>query len=455
MRKILVILPILACLMGCGGTESDFTQQAVSPVALPTSLTQPVDATQGANLRLQTHELTIPANSLSQSTTVSLSTTPQPSVQPRDPDFHAFGTHLVVDLGSADVHHQGLMVHLPAPEKMGGQVFPVEIVDGVFVPLTGQTQSDGTVLAQVKGDAAHFEVGYAEQISFYPPHVNWGSYNGYYFNPASGKFEEFIHLGQVTGTVPNLGPNPMMVVHGLGSNIRKQEFAPVTQFLLDKGIITGAVGFEYDTLDSITANGGYLAQFYAEMAKVNPGATWRHYAHSMGCLVSRECIENNTLPIAATGNVTAFLCGPHTGSGVINILQGSLSLFQEFTAFIVMNDVLDFTNSNFERCQVSAQDPGFQDLADGSPVTGALNQNAAQHHPQFTYNTMAGDDRGLEFDLLDDIIGQDFDDGLVDIASANFSGLGQKSAELAPVSHITAVTSAEYAFPIVQQFLTP
>ena len=140
---------------------------------------------------------------------------------------------------------------------------------------------------------------------------------------------------------------------------------------------------------------------------------------------------------------------------MINILQGSLSLFQEFTAFIVMNDVLDFTNSNFERCQVSAQDPGFQDLADGSPVTGALNQNAAQHHPQFTYNTMAGDDRGLEFDLLDDIIGQDFDDGLVDIASANFSGLGQKSAELAPVSHITAVTSAEYAFPIVQQFLTP
>ena len=92
MRKILVILPILACLMSCGGTESDFTQQAVSPVALPTSLTQPVDATQGANLRLQTHELTIPANSLSQSTTVSLSTTPQPSVQPRDPDFQRSAT---------------------------------------------------------------------------------------------------------------------------------------------------------------------------------------------------------------------------------------------------------------------------------------------------------------------------------------------------------------------------
>lgn len=451
MRRLLLLLPILMLLAGCGGTGTDFTQSTIGPTGFPATLSQSVDAETGALLRIATHTLSIPPNSLSRDTLVTLTPAPEPLTQPRNADFRSVGPFLRVSLGGAT--HQGMVVTLPGhhgPPSLD-QPQPVLVTDGVYVPL--EMGPDGTARVDVDANT-DFEVGYYERVTIYPPHVNWGSYNGYLFNSNSGQFEKFITLGEGTD-IPNLGPNPLMMVHGLGSDIRKQEFAPMAQYLLDQGVVTGVVGFEYDTLDSIANNGNYLAEFYARLATVNPNARWSHVAHSMGCLVSREAIEKNTLPVAAMGNITAFLCGPHLGSQVINILEGELSLFQSVVAFLVMNDVLDFTNSDGQRCQVNTDDPGFQDLAVGSSALASLNQNADQNHPQFIYNTLAGNDRGFEFDLLDDIIGEDFDDGLVDVSSANWPGLGQASALTAPVSHIQAPVNTEFVFPDVRDFLTP
>ncbi len=447
--------------MGCGGGSLDSPNAATVPVPPPQNLTAFVDDAQGAQLELEQHQVNIPPDSLEADTTVQLSTV-APTVQPPDPDFRAVGPHLQVNLGG--VSHDGLSVTM-MPPATDTEVFPVLVTGVLLVPLEFVPQSDGSVQALVppsdggvqgRGlEITSFQVGFVESIFDYPPHVDWGTYNGYYFNPTTGKFELVISLGQPVAPIPNLGPQPLMIVHGLGSNIRSQEFAPMADFMLDQGVATGIVGFEYDTLDSISDNGDYLAQFYTALSPVNPNGRWRHIGHSMGGLVSREAMENSQLPIAANNNLAAFLCSPHTGSGVINILQGKLSLFQRVIRYLVLNDVMDFTNRDGSKCDPDLNSDGFNDLRDGSTALALLNANAAQNHPQWLYFTFGGDDPGLEFIVLDWIIGQDFDDGLVDLVSANFPGIAQLQALVVAVSHTSAVTDAAVSYPVIQGFLTP
>ncbi len=447
--------------MGCGGGSLNSPNATINPVAPPDNLTAVVDDATGAQLQLEQHQVNIPPDSLEADATVQLSTV-EPTVQPADPDFRAVGPHLQVDLGG--ISHDGLSVTM-TPPATDNEVFPVLVTGGLLVPLEFVPQSDGSVQALVppsdggvqgRGlEITSFQVGFVESIFDYPPHVDWGTYNGYSFNPTTSKFELVISLGQPVAPIPNLGPRPLMIVHGLGSNIRSQEFAPMATYLLDQGVATGIVGFEYDTLDSISDNGGYLAQFYTALSAVNPNSNWRHVAHSEGGLVSREAIENNQLPVAASDNRAAFLCSPHTGSGVINILQGKLSLFQRVVRYLVLNDVMDFTNRDGSKCDPDLSSAGLNDLRDGSTALAALNQGAAQNHPQWLYFTFGGNDPGFELTLADWIMGQDFDDGLVDLVSANFPGIGQLQALVVAVSHTSAVTDAAVSFPVIEGFLTP
>lgn len=447
MKNLLACLLLLG-LFGCGGTDESVQNTPVTP--LPDSLTQSVDSDQGALLNLSTHTMEIPPGSISQDSLVQLSTSPAPSAQPPDESFEAVGSQLLVDLGPVD--HDGIRVTLPPPPPTDRPVFVVMQVDGIFVPIESERLPDGSYRATLEINATEFELGYVLGQDF-PPHVTWGSYNGYVYDSKTGKFTQFLHQGKVTTQVPSLGNRPMMVVHGLGSSISNQGFAPMAKFLLEQGSVTGVVGFEYDTLDTISNNGKFLAAFFTELSANNPNKTWRHLGHSMGGLVSREAFEKGTLPIAAQNNMAVLLCSPHLGSHAINLLQGNLTDEQKIVANLVMNNYMEFNNVDGKKCQVKATDPGFDDLKDGSTALAALNKDAAKHHPQHSYYTIAGNKRDFKFDYLDQVMKENFDDGLVNVVSANFE-LGQLAKETAPTNHTDAVSDTTTVFPLVRGFFT-
>ncbi|MEW6278929.1 MAG: hypothetical protein AB1758_09925 [Candidatus Eremiobacterota bacterium] len=223
-RRILWLIALCALAAGCSGQTT--TGGALPPI--PNTLTLRVDAAQGATLELLGHTLTIPPGALAQSTLVQLGVLDQPIAQPPDPDFRAVGPHLGVDLSG--VSHADLAVVLPALAS-NARLQPVVVVNGVFVPLSARARPDGRIEARLDVDTGaiaaaglgaptRFHVGFVERVSR-PAHVAWGTYNAYHFQ--NGSFRPFIQLGNVVEPVPDLGAQPLVMVHGLGDTIRSQQ----------------------------------------------------------------------------------------------------------------------------------------------------------------------------------------------------------------------------------------
>jgi len=284
-----------------------------------------------------------------------------------------------------------------------------------------------------------------------PPHVNWPSYNLYVFT--NGAFEKVVDQGSPIAAIPSPGNKPLMIVHGLGSNIPR--FQTAAKYLDSQGPFTAIYGFEYDTLSGITTTGPRLNTAYSSLES-NPNSQWSHLAHSMGTIVSRVAFENGTPPPYESNSVT-FASGPHLGSSAVNALEGSLSTFQRFVRFVVVNEVLDFRNADGTPCQVDVDAPGFSDLAAGSAALAALNNQAAQNHPEETYRTLGGNEPGLEYDAADFILGVYPSDGLVDLSSANPGiVIGAVKSSVVPESHSSIVDDTTNSLPIIlSDLLTP
>jgi len=450
---LLLVALMLFASAGCGSSNSDINTQGALPPS--NSLTRPVEAARGGTVTLAEHELVIPPGSLSRDTTVSLATLTGPVAQPPNKSFQAVGTHLEVALGDLDIQHRGVQVKLPAPPE--SRAFPVQVANGLFIPLENAVQADGGRVVKINaGEFPRFQVGYVVG-GIYPAHKAWGTYNGYVYDHGLRRFKEFINQGQLVPgqQIPDLGERPAMIVHGLGSNISGGEFADLAQFLLDSKFATGVVGFEYDTLDSVVTNGIILKSFYDALVGVpgNQGRNWLHIAHSMGCVVSRQAMETQTLPIPPTGNQAFFLCGTHLGSEAINVIRSrGLSYGQRFVRTLVLNLFMEFTNGDGSQCEVELSDLGFYDIANGSPVLAGLNRNAAQNHPAWTYGTLGGDDPGGKLKFLEWEFSVYLDDGLVNLVSANYDGMGAVVGYTAQVDHLSA-PSAVTSFFYLKTFL--
>ena len=144
-----------------------------------------------------------------------------------------------------------------------------------------------------------------------------------------------------------------------------------------------------------------------------------------------------------------------SGSPVINKLQSSsLSEFDQFVRYLVVNEVMNFTNADGTPCKVDIDDQGFTDLASGSAALSALNTDAANHHPEETYRTFGGNDPGFEYDLADALLDVYPDDGLVFLTSANPTNLiGQVESTVVPQSHSSIVTEESSLLKILDALL--
>jgi pimeloyl-ACP methyl ester carboxylesterase len=302
-----------------------------------------------------------------------------------------------------------------------------------------------------KSGGAQITVGVGERIHILPPHLAWGSYNVYAFS--SGAFHKIISLGGPIAALPDLGAHPAVIVHGFGSSIHKGEFDALAASMLQNGLATGIIGFEYDTLDSVAHNGAFLNdaidQFKAQGIK-----KWHIAAHSMGGLVSRAFLEQTAHDgIATTGNRLVTICTPNTGSPIANKLVSNLDLFQRIIRYFVLNNILDFTNADGQRCQVPLDSPGIADLENGNAYLASLNASADENHPEASYFAIGGDGLTLEFVVLDVLVGVTTQDGLVTLPSAIDIPLCYADAAVLLVSHTGAPTSPS-TFATVQTFLT-
>lgn len=370
---------------------------------------------------------------------------------------------LHINLGLSELQGPVEVAFAPVAPKVEGLAI-VCFVEGVerYFPLDG----DGLVgvlnlstgqapvgAADADGRDIHFVL-----VSFdaRPGYQVWNSFNGYTFErdpQGQVQLRQFVSGGTPVGSLPALGSRPLMLVHGLGDNIRDDpRWLDLARRFLDSGTATGVVAFEYDTQDSVARNGQFLRQFYQ---LVGAGLSWRHVAHSMGSLVSRACFEQGgSLPLAASGNRAFFLCGPHLGTPVISVLQSNLSITKRFLRYLVLHEVLIFRNQDGSLCDVEVSRAGFTDLGPGSPFLQQLNQDAGNHHAQFTYATLGGTSRGLDYALLDLVLGVTPDDGLVFLNSANFSGLASQLSTTAAVDHSQALVQ-DASLNQVTQFLAP
>ncbi|MBS2034190.1 hypothetical protein JST97_04335 [bacterium] len=148
------------------------------------------------------------------------------------------------------------------------------------------------------------------------------------------------------------------------------------------------------------------------------------------------------------------MCGPHQGSPAISVLQGSLTLSQRVFRYLVLNGVLDFENVDGSSCDVDTRRAGFSDLRSDSPLLQQLNNGAASRHPQLDYATLGGNSRGLSYWFLDYVMGVNLDDGLVNLPSANFAGMGSVQSNIAPVDHSGALTESS-SLDRVTSYLLP
>lgn len=348
---------------------------------------------------------------------------------------------------------QDFGVYLHLPESLA---LPLESrydsTTGSFhatLDLTGsKILAQAAVLARSNSGSLTVSVVDESKFLSRPSHTNWPSYNLYAFE--NGAFVKIIDQGVSVGSLPQPGSNPLMVVHGLGSDIA--HFQEAATYLEQTGQYSKIFGYEYDTLAGLNLAGSHLVGAYSAIES-DSSASWRHLAHSMGTLVSRTAFESGAAMPYASNNVV-FAAGPHLGAPIINALQGDLGLFQRFVRFLVVNEVMDFTNADGTPCQVSLTDQGFVDLASGSATLVALNTDAASHHPKETYRTLGGNAPGLKFDVADYLIGVYPSDGLVDLTSANPGALiGAVESAVVPTSHTNIVLNTATALPKIGAFL--
>lgn len=269
-------------------------------------------------------------------------------------------------------------------------------------------------------------------------HVNWNSYNVYRYD--SGNWVPVISQGDVIG-LPSLGARPAMIVHGLGSDIVSGRFDDIADGLQQVGA-TVILGFEYDTLDSVSKNGSFLIEALNLLTDNDPGRQFSIVGHSMGTLVTRVALESG-LPfdIAETGNRAVLVAGPHLGSEVAEAIRARPNLFQEVLQLLVLNGNMEFRNSDGRRAAVDGQEQGFADLVPGNDFLTELNFEAANHHPQFEYRTVAGNNRGADYQAIARLLGVFEDDGVVDVSSANAGVIGPIASTVGSGDHTTITTN--------------
>lgn len=282
-----------------------------------------------------------------------------------------------------------------------------------------------------------------------PPHQLWNSYNVYRYDPGTGGWNPVISQGVlVVGALPDLGNRPALIVHGLGGSIRHNQFSPMAQDLLDNGLATLVLGFEYDSQDSIARNGNFFTQALNALTPGPERRTWALIGHSMGGLVIRSAVQAGVLPIAASGNRVITLGTPHFGSPVANAVQSADFFLQ--SAVVALLNQGGFVNADGNPSQVSLNAQGITDLRTDSAFLGFLNGNI-NNHAQVVYFTIAGTRRG-EFQTANDLLGVHTDDGLVTITSASPPQLNPQGTGLAPSTH-TSMTRDGNVFALIRQFL--
>jgi hypothetical protein len=463
MRRIVSFVITLLLLGGCGSdSDSNFVQSSTAP---PNVVSQAIIAqTGGTVLHPVGHSSAFAPSSLDQDTSVTLSLLDASGIPIRNSEeFQPVGQALKVDIGSgarvvgqaqfqipyqtAQPQNHGVYWHLPQ-----GIAIPLDTTyDATTSSFTASVDFTNDALQQsaqalARLDSNSLTLSVVDETDFLnrPAHVNWPSYNLYVFQ--NGAFNKVVDQGTTIGNIPAPGARPLMIVHGLGSNTIR--FTDAATYLQSQGPFTQIYGYEYDTLSAISTTGPRLNTAY-ELIESNPNSQWTHLGHSMGTLISRVAFEDGTPPPYQSNSVV-FAAGPHLGSSAINKLQSSLNIFQKLVRYLVVNDVLDFTNADGTPCAVDVNDAGFTDLAVGSTALNTLNTNAAQNHPEETYRTLGGNDRGLEYDAADFILGVYLDDGLVDLPSANPGAtIGAVKSDVVPESHSTIVEDTVNSLPVI------
>lgn len=450
----LILSVLLLTLAGCGGgTASNPSDNAAQPTtaqqtsASPSSTTLTVGAEPIA-VTVRGIMLNFGTAALTQQSTVTLTVTPAPPTPPPNDAYHPIGPFLQVDLGNATI--QGVVTFTFPNATPTCQLWACSNT-GQYVLLENHVTANGTATGTLAfspdTQGGTFSVGLVESPYIgAPPHQAWGTWNGYVFQPApqggTGTFSQIIAQGRLIGgaQLPNLGARPVVYLHGLGSSIRGGTFNASAQYQWENSGATCILGFEYDTLDAVQSNGVYLAQalnLFASNASTPPN--WSIVAHSMGTLVTRSAIEQPG-PAVEVGahNRAVLMCGPHLGSPLVNHLQDR-NVMGDLLTEASINKQMDFFNVNGERCSVANNEAGLNNLRTDSPYLAALNVNAANHHPHFAYFTMAGNKVKTDslMYLVYLLFGIKLDDGVVDVASANFSGLGQLQASVLPFDHLS------------------
>lgn len=281
-------------------------------------------------------------------------------------------------------------------------------------------------------------------------HVNWDTYNLYVFQ--NGGWNPVIQNGQRVADIPALGDRPTIVVHGLGSDIFSGRFNALATSLQQSGA-TAIFGFEYDSLDSIAKNGGFFEDIFGTLAEQSPDLTWRVVGHSMGGLVVRSAFESGTVFDAAEmGNRVVLAATPNLGSPIAVELTDNPDVVGQALADLVLNGDMEFRNSDGQPVEVEGTEQGFQDLRPDSPFLASLNFEAANAHPQFDYRTVAGNERGSNYEALDRVLGVFADDGVVDISSANSPNIGALDSAVVPYDHSQIVESLD-ALVVILTFL--
>lgn len=271
-------------------------------------------------------------------------------------------------------------------------------------------------------------------------HVSWNSYNLYRFEPG-GVWAPVVSQGDIIADLPAIGARPAIIVHGLGSEINAGRFNALADSLLSSGA-TSVFGFEYDTLDGIVKNGGFFADALGILTNADPTTQWTIVGHSMGALVARQALENGIPLDIAAGSRAVFVAGPHLGTPVANAIQEEdPDIVQEALSILILNSEMEFRNVDSSRVRVSGLEQGFTDLRTDSAALAALNANVLDH-PQWEYRTIAGNYKDGTYAALNDRLGVDTDDGLVEVESAN-ALIGQLDTSLLNFDHSSLVEANE------------
>lgn len=271
-------------------------------------------------------------------------------------------------------------------------------------------------------------------------HEAWNTYNLYRYD-TGGVWNPVVSRGDIVADLPAIGDRPVIILHGLGSEIRSGRFNALADSLRSSGA-TSVFGFEYDSLEGIVENAGFFVDAMTVLTDAAPNTQWTVVGHSMGSLVARQALENGIPFDVAAGSRAVFVAGPHLGSPVANALQeDDPDVVQSLLADAVLYAELEFRNLDTSRVNVDGDEQGFSDLRTDSPVLAELNANIADH-PQFEYRTIAGNFKDGNYAAINDRLGVDTDDGLVNVESAN-ALIGQVDTAVLNFDHSTLVEANE------------